>query len=323
MTQGMNLRDHDQRFKTLIREFFADFLRLFFNEWAVRFDLSEIEWLNTEMLPNPPEGSRHALDLVAKLRALEPIAPNTSDDPLAWLALVHIEVESQDYTTRLKPRLPAYALHLRERYQLPVLPIVLYQNVGLDGIGRDSYVEHFWELEVHRFTYLYVGLPRLSAEDYVQGESVLGVALSALMKIPEDRVRELGRQVFERLNTADVTEQQQYLLTECAEAYLPLLPSEVQAIRAKIEPAPKPEDPEMQRHRNPTSFDRALEEVEQRGEHKGRRLAQIEMLEAMLETRFGKLSEESLAALRAKPEEELLQLGIKILSVQSLAELGL
>ena len=82
--------DHDQRFKELIREFFADFLRLFFAEWARRFDLSSIEWLDKEVLPNPPEGSRHLLDLVAKLRVNESVGNEQ------WLALVHIEIESPD-----------------------------------------------------------------------------------------------------------------------------------------------------------------------------------------------------------------------------------
>jgi len=31
-------------FKALVREFFADFLQLFFAEWAARFDLSTIQW---------------------------------------------------------------------------------------------------------------------------------------------------------------------------------------------------------------------------------------------------------------------------------------
>src|SRR4051812_47154837 len=118
--------DHDQRFKALIREFFADFLHLFFADWARRFDLSNVEWLDTELLPDPPEGSRHRLDLVAKLRTLEPAEADSAE----WLALVHIEVESPDRTTALKPRLPAYYLHLSERYGLPVLPIVLYLKVG-------------------------------------------------------------------------------------------------------------------------------------------------------------------------------------------------
>ena len=60
-------RDHDQLFKTLIRQFFGEFLRLFFAAWATRFDLEHVEWLEKEVLPNPPDGSRHLLDLVAKL----------------------------------------------------------------------------------------------------------------------------------------------------------------------------------------------------------------------------------------------------------------
>ena len=132
--------DHDQRFKTLIREFFADFLRLFFEEWANRFDLDAIEWLDKEVLPNPPEGSRHLLDLVARLYA-KPTADKIAHD--SSLVLVHIEIESADRTTDLKPRLPSYYVHLRDAHQLPLLPIVIYLKVGLDGIGVDVYEERF------------------------------------------------------------------------------------------------------------------------------------------------------------------------------------
>jgi hypothetical protein len=41
--------DHDQRFKELLREFFADFLHLFFADWAKRFDLTRIDWLDQEL----------------------------------------------------------------------------------------------------------------------------------------------------------------------------------------------------------------------------------------------------------------------------------
>lgn len=48
--------DHDQRFKTLIRAFFGDFLRLFFEDWAERLDLTNTEWLDTELYHDPPAG---------------------------------------------------------------------------------------------------------------------------------------------------------------------------------------------------------------------------------------------------------------------------
>jgi hypothetical protein len=47
--------DHDQRFKALIREFFGDFLRLFFAPWAERFDLGSVEWLDKEVFPDHPK----------------------------------------------------------------------------------------------------------------------------------------------------------------------------------------------------------------------------------------------------------------------------
>ena len=40
------MSDHDQRFKTLLQEFFGDFLRLFFAPWAKRLDCDKVEWLD-------------------------------------------------------------------------------------------------------------------------------------------------------------------------------------------------------------------------------------------------------------------------------------
>ena len=214
--------DHDQRFKTLIREFFADFLRLFFAEWAVRFDLEHVEWLDKEVLPNPPEGSRHLLDLVAKLHAKQPIIEKNEN----LLALIHIEIEAPDRTTELKPRLPGYYVHLRDTHQLPVLPIVIYLRVGLDGIGFDVYAEKFWELEVLKFSYLYVGLPGLNGLEYIHGDNYLGVALSALMDLPDDRIIELGREAYRKLTESPLNEQQKHLLLRCLEDYLPLSETE-------------------------------------------------------------------------------------------------
>ncbi len=319
--------DHDQRFKALIREFFADFLLLFFEDWARRFDLSEIVWLDTELLPDPPDGGRHLLDLVARLRALEPVGDASGEDPAAWLALVHIEVESPDRTTSIKPRLPAYALHLGDRYGLPVLPIVIYLNVALDGIGIDSATRTFWELEVLRFQYLYVGLPGLAAEPYALGDNWLGVALSALMKIPRGRAAELGRQALLRLQSSDLAEQKKYLLEECVEAYLPVAADEMAVIRDTI----RKTSGETIVTRNLTSYDLGLAAGRQEGREQGLeqgleegiRIGLIETAEALLDTKFGLLSESTLAALRGKSTVELRALVKAVFAAPSLSDLGL
>lgn len=212
--------DHDQRFKTLIREFFADFLRLFFADWAARLDLDRVEWLDKELLPNPPEGSRHQLDLVARVRTREKVSDQHADDPEQWLALIHIEIESPEGTTSLKSRLPRYYIHLRDCYSLPVLPIVIYLKVGLDGIGVDHVEERFWELRALAFDYLYVGLPGLNAIEYIQSDNWLGVALTALMRISPDQTAWMGAEALRRLVEAPLTEQQRFLLGDCVQAYL-------------------------------------------------------------------------------------------------------
>src|ERR1019366_6280098 len=215
------MHDHDQRFKNLIREFFADFLRLFFAQWAAWFDCSKIEWLDKEVFPDAPKGSRSVLDLVAKLPAREKIVEGSADIE-SWLALVHIEIESPDKVAPLRPRMFRYYVYLRDRYELPVLPIGLYLQVGLDGIGIDVYEEHFWELEAVRFQYLYVGLPALDAVKYAESDNWLGVALAALMKMPRDQAALLGADALKRISEAPLSDQKRYLLSECVQAYLPM-----------------------------------------------------------------------------------------------------
>jgi hypothetical protein len=93
-----------------------------------------------------------ALDLIAKVPTRQEVAGPGTASP--WLALVHVEIESPDKVAPLRPRMFRSYVHLREKYDLPVLPIGLYLRVGLDGIGVDVYEEHFWELKAVLFHYL-------------------------------------------------------------------------------------------------------------------------------------------------------------------------
>jgi hypothetical protein len=201
---------------------------------------------------------------VARLQAREPVGMGRGE---STLALIHVEIESPDRATDLKPRLPSYYAHLRDAHGLPLLPIVIYLKVGFDGIGVDAYEERFWELDVLRFRYLYVGLPALDALEYVREENLLGVALSALMRIPSERVIELGQEAYRRLTAAPLTEQQKYLLLECVEAYLPLNDrgrDEFQRLLAS-------EESTEVRAMNKTTFERGMEKGMEKGQIEGLR----------------------------------------------------
>ena len=55
-------------------------------------------------------------------------------------------------------RIYQYYEALRRKYGCRLLPVAVYLRVGLDGIGIDTYVETYDDMEVLRFQFLYVGL---------------------------------------------------------------------------------------------------------------------------------------------------------------------
>ena len=219
------MADHDQRFKQLLREFFAEFLRLFFPEVADRLDLSAVEWLDQELFLDPPQGAKRRLDLVAKVPARDPIAAARAGEPAYRLALLHVEAETDATVPEMRERMLEYYWYLRRKHRLPVLPVVLYLRVGLDGIGVDTYVEEVWGAPVLAFTYRYIGLPGLDGEAYKDSANLLGVALSALMKIRSERRVEAAAEALDRVVQSTESPWRKFLLADCIQAYAPLEPA--------------------------------------------------------------------------------------------------
>jgi hypothetical protein len=148
-----------------------------------------------------------------------------------------------------------------------VLPIVMYLKVGLEGIGVDVYRESIGSLTPLTFEYLYVGLPGLSAVEYVQGESWLGVALSALMSIPREQMVWLGTEALRRISQAPLDDQQRYLLGDCVEAYLDFNDEQRREYDRLIDSM---NDREMLAM-NKTTYDRGLEQGLEQGQILGAR----------------------------------------------------
>ncbi len=196
-----------------------------------------------------------------------------------------------------------------------MLPIVLYLKVGLDGVGVDRYVEELWGLEVNCFQYLYVGLPGLDGIEYVQGDNWLGVALSALMKIPSDRVAWLGAEALRRLAEAPLNEQQRFLLGECVQAYLPLDKQQQEDFENLLQS----ESYAGVRAMNQTIYEKGIE----KGIEKGRQEGQRQLVCSLIEDRFGPISEGVRKSVEQLSLEHLKRLGLRIGTAASLDELDL
>jgi hypothetical protein len=252
---------------------------------------------------------------VGKLPTRQAVAGQRPGEPEQWLALIHIEIESPDKAAPLRPRMYEAYGWLRHQYRLPVLPIGLFLRVGLEGIGIDSYDEHFWELQTVHFQYLYVGLPALDAIEYVNGDNWLGVALAALMRIPPEKAAWLGAEALRRIQAAPLSDQQRFLLGECVEAYLPLNEPQLQ----EFERLATTEPYRGVRAMNMTSFEKGWAKGVEEGSEKERRA----LLRELLDERFGPLTPAVLHRVAQISADRLDPLRKAAWKAQSLDELGL
>ena len=172
----------------------------------------------------------------------------------------------------------SYYEQLRRRHGLPVLPIALYLRVGLDGIGWDVYEEKYWDHRLVSFEYAYVGLPGLDGEQYVAGEHLLGVALTALMRVPPARRAEVHAEALRRLAEARENDYRRYLLLDCLEAYATLDEAQAQELGALL----RTERYQGAQAMAVTTFEKGVQAGLQQG--------QRTMLQKLLEARFGPLS---------------------------------
>ncbi|MGH7202295.1 MAG: hypothetical protein ACREJB_16950, partial [Planctomycetaceae bacterium] len=79
------------------------------------------------------------------------------------------------------------------------------------------YTESFGSLEVLRFQYLYLGLPRLDAVEYMETGNDFSAALVGLMKVPEDLALTVRANALERVAESGYDQQRRFLLAECIE----------------------------------------------------------------------------------------------------------
>jgi hypothetical protein len=308
------MSEHDQRFKQLLQEFFPEFLKLFFPERAERLDLSEVEWMDKEVFPDPSQGDVYHMDLVARLRRRAP--PGGLLGPADLLTLIHVEVESRDAVATFRRRMYQYYEALRRKYGYPVLPIAVYLRVGLEGIGVDGYAEDYDDLQVLRFQYLYVGLPALDAERYVAGSNWLGVGLAALMRVPRVRKAWLRSEALRRvLLECPEKEYRRFLLRDCLEAYLELDEQQQREYEQLLQTEPYKEIGPMMA----TTFEKGVQQGLEQGHLHGLQHA----ARLVLEQQFGPLSAGAIQRLNAWPAERLEALLRSFVKATSLKDLGL
>jgi len=306
------LTSHDQLSKSLIKLFFADFLRLVDPESASHLQTGGTIFLDKEDFTDWPAGDRREMDLLAKV----PVAGE--EVPL----LVHVEIET-DFRSGMDHRLWQYYMQLRLRHGLPVLPVLVNLRGGRPGVHQGTLHEGFKKKVTAVFHYLVVGLSGCRAEEWLVRPEPIAWAFAALMRPGKWSRAELMLECLRRIALSDVTELRKQVLVNWVETYVQLTGQDALELQRLLDLEGNEEIRAMELT--------WLGKAEARGVEKGLESATRQAVERMrrvvfrqIEQRFGGVP----TAVRRKVEaidslEPLAELAEKVLVVDTIGGLGL
>ena len=209
--------DHDQVFKTLIREFFREFIELFLPDKAAVIDFGSVVFLDKETFMDLPRGRKRAMDLVAQVQL------KTGDRELI---LVHTEFESEREAD-FPRRMCEYHCQLFLRHHQPIMPIALFSD---DGEWRERLPDGY-SLKVAGETYLafryhLIRLRDFAARSYLRQQNPLAFALAAKMKYSKRDVVRMKADFLRMISGCRVNAARRSLLVDFVEIYTPLNPQQ-------------------------------------------------------------------------------------------------
>ena len=172
------MTNHDRLSKELLRQFFLEFLQLFFPKMAAAIDPASLAFLDKELFTGPPANERFESDLVARARFFGIEA--------YFIILAEAHEQGQfDFNERMF----WYFALLIHRHKLPVYPIALLSyHSSRTAIG--NYRVAFPDLQVLDFNFRVIQLKKLNWRDFLRNPNPVAAALMTKMGMtPEERPR--------------------------------------------------------------------------------------------------------------------------------------
>ncbi len=295
---------HDRLFKSLLRAFLPDLLRLVAPGVAERLRLGRVTFLDKELLAG--DGRREA-DLVARI-------PFRDRGTL----LVHVEIEARARRS-MPQRLRTYAHRIQSLYDGQLLTILLNLRGGQPGVQRVRLDGEVSNPELSSFQYIAFGLAGCAAMAHLERPEPLAWALSAVMSPGAMGRAEHKLACLRRIATGRLKEDQERLLVNFVEEYLVLTPEQAEEYKLLSARNLSREEKAMWM---PWS-ERIQEQARKEGQKTGKQEGMRELLLHLLAQRFGPLTEAGRDQVEAiTSSRRLTSLAGKVLTAQSLRDLG-
>lgn len=207
--------DHDGLHKQLLTGFFQQFLEGFFPEIAEQLDFTDFgpeSFLTQELFPEL-EGSRHHLDVVARVRA-------KGGDHEAFL-IVFIEAQGKRRAEFLARVFRYFAL-LHIKFGTVVIPIVLYGDASKKPLS-ERWTRYEMQFAGHRFLdfrFLAVHPSSLPVREYLNSHNPAHLALAARMDLGEEDMVRIKLDLLRQLARVRLTGEQIEQALRYVDAYL-------------------------------------------------------------------------------------------------------
>ena len=311
----------DQFMKELTVNFIVCVMKLFFPSLARRLDFARQKDLNKQLYTDTPDGTERFVDVLIEVPVNEP--------PPEYL-LIHVESQQTkrfDFPARM---LGYYGLiyareiesERKDSFSLPeftawqnrkqVLSFAFCNYPIQGGIAHEKCKVGLPESSL-TCQYTCIGLPSLSAREYLQKDNPIVCALAVFMNHndfspPEFKVA-CYRKLLDYLPT--LTRRQINIIVYSVETYLSLSAEEEQVYQRLI------------RGFHPEVNEMITNPLIERGRQEGIQQGKQSMLLQLLNAKFGVLSEPVVQEIRAiTSEQELNRLSLRVLTANSIDEMG-
>jgi len=300
--------DHDQIFKTLLKNFFQEFMELFLPDEADAIDFSRVEFLEQEAFTDLAGGKRKEMDLVVRAGL---------KDGGEEYVLVHTEFQSKrdpDFPERMFE----YFSQLFLRYKKPIIPVAIFTD---DARWRKP-VLNTYDISLRKRTYMHfeyhlIKLKHLDYRQFLESENPLAFALMAKMNYKRSQRVRLKADFLRWILGIPINPARQSLLFDFIETYMALNRKEETEFESLV--VREPEYKEVEKM--VTTYEkRGIEKGIEKGILEGKR----ETFRNLLEKRFGNLTSTHIKKIeRIRSADQLDSLILDVLDADSIKQLEL
>ena len=264
--------NHDQIFKTLIKEFFEDFMMLFLSDVGSEIDFKQVEFLDQEFFTDINHGRKKLLDLVAKVKLL-----NGNEEYI----LIHTEFESRKPDSKEFPqRMFKYFCQLFLRFGKPIIPIVIFTD---DHKWRtmvpDRFSLEFKGKEYLKYCYHSIKLKHYNWRDFLNHHNPLAYALMSKMDYSRSERVRLKADFLRLILQAKINPARQSILVDFVENYVRLNSKEQQQFEATVKTEDFQEVIKMMTVYEARGREQGMQQGMQQGKVETAKQAVIEVLE--------------------------------------------